>query len=351
MNFGNMAAGLSATYPGMLQAQADQDAHALNALRLLASQQALQQQQQMFPLQLAGAKQALAAGGREYAGDVALGRAIQDVLRSELPGGYAVPQPPGTPSAPPPPQLSLPQQSLPPVLQGAPGGGPMMPPGASPGAGPGAPAPPPGPAAPAYEAPQAGLDWRAIATRVAQQTKDPVAVARAVDKLQKFMSVQATQEWRMLREELLSERAGMREAGMQGRFEAREAGTRERAAAREAGIQSRADTRAAEHARSLELRQQQVALQAQRFAQQGEQNLALRLVQIERGRDQVAIGSAAAYMKDPERRQLIDRANAFYDALEQQLRAGGVAPAPGAPQPGTPAPGPRTFNPATGRFY
>lgn len=326
MNFG----GLSATYPGMIEARTAEDAHVMNALRALAARQSFDQQNQMFPLQMQQARQGLALGGQrlqagaqDLAGDVALGNALRGVLSSEMPGATPMPSPPGTPSVPGGPVN-------PPI---PPSGAPAVPPVAAPSAGPG-PAQPPGPAAPTPQAPagpQVGLDWRAIASAVVRENPkaSPIAIARAVDKLQKYMTTQAAQEWRVLREQ----------------------GITERAAKKEEGIQTRADTRHEEHVQGLEIRRQQAEMQARRLAMQGQHQQALRLIQIERAREQAAIGSAAAGMGKDERKGLIERSNAYFDTLEQELRGGQPAAPAAASTPTAPGAGVPTYNPATGKFY
>lgn len=164
MNF----SGLAAAYPGMLQAQSDQDINDLNALRLLSARRQMQEQEQMFPLQLAQARANIAATGRAYQGgggrggrglsdDVYLGQAMKDAWeRSTMPGATTAampqPQPPETSSVPsavpiqhqmplqPPPGLAgtgfgqiigtpVPPPQPPPVVPQPPPGGPLPPAG------------------------------------------------------------------------------------------------------------------------------------------------------------------------------------------------------------------------------
>lgn len=159
MNF----SGLAAAYPGMLQAQSDQDVNELNALRLLVMKQQLGAAQQLLPLQIAQAKASISGGGGRggrggsLSDDVYLGQAMKDAWeRSTMPGATTAampqPQPPGTPSVPsavpiqhqmppqPPPGLAdtgfgqiigtpVPPPQPPPVVPQAPPGGPLPPAG------------------------------------------------------------------------------------------------------------------------------------------------------------------------------------------------------------------------------
>lgn len=353
MNLGGLA-GLSAAYPAFVKGRQDENNADLSDLNLQDAK-----------------RQALAK--------VAMGNALALLGGGQQQQGQGLPAPPpGQPSQPAgPPQGGMmpPQGGQPPMAGGAPPSfnerfGGQAPPGGMPGQPPHPMGRPPSPGGPGMMPPgggppgmgqpqmggqpggqqgpqrQGALDWRQLVTAVKQANPSlpPDVMAQAVTQFLPLMSQQSQMEWRALSLQ-------MREQGLQQREQQflvnaadrrdRETGRNERADQtdarvrdKEKGTQGRFDAREGRLADTLQFRkdstwarldQQKQQAEQRVAASQGKQGLAeLRAAidaQDKHVRTRIQAHSAANTMKPAERKQLLDQADADYNAQIEKLRS------------------------------